>query len=63
MEFFNTTYGFWILVYLAVGCIIMKSVDRGDRNINIIAWIIGAGCWLPAVVVGFLYGLLGKRSE
>ncbi len=41
MDFINSTVGFWVLVYIAAGCVVMKIVDRGDRDINTIAWIIG----------------------
>jgi hypothetical protein len=61
MEFLNTTMGLVILVYLGIGCIIMKLVDRGDRDINTIAWIIGVVGWLPVALLGFYAGYTKKR--
>jgi len=61
MEFINSTVGFWVLAYLAVGCIIMKLMDRGDRDINTIAWIIGMIGWLPVSLAGFFAGFFRKR--
>jgi hypothetical protein len=61
MEFLTTTTGLVILVYIGIGCIIMKMVDRDDRNINIIAWIIGAVGWLPVIILGFYAGFTKKR--
>jgi hypothetical protein len=61
MDFINSTVGFWVLVYLAAGCTIMKLVDRGERNINTLAWIIGAIGWLPVTLVGFFMGFFRKR--
>jgi hypothetical protein len=61
MDFINSTIGFWVLAYLTVGCIIMKLVDRGTRNINTLAWILGAIGWLPVTLMGFFVGVFRKR--
>jgi hypothetical protein len=50
------------MIYLAIGCIIMKIMDKKYPNTLLIAWLLGAVVWLPAVCYGLLKGLLKKRG-
>jgi len=61
MEFLSTPLGIGIMVYLAIGCIIMKNMDKKHPNTFLIAWLFGALVWLPAVLCGIVKGLLKKR--
>jgi len=61
MEFLSTTLGIVTMVYLAIGCLIMKSMDKKHPDTLLIAWLFGAVIWLPALLCGIVKGLLKKR--
>lgn len=61
MTFLDSTWGLVILVYFAIGLIIIKIIEIKDSvSVNVSGYIICMITWLPYIIWGMIDGLRGK---
>lgn len=62
MEFLNSPFGLGILLYLVVGMLIIKNIERKDNvNFALITFIMCTITWLPIVLRGIFAGFKGEK--
>ncbi len=62
MEFFNTYLGLGILLYLVIGMLMIKRIEKEDDvSFNLSAFILCTITWLPIFLSGIIAGMRGEK--
>lgn len=58
MDFLSSGLGLFILMYIWLGCVIMKRVDRQGPTLPLLQWLAAIPIAVPVWIIGFLIGFL-----